>query len=129
VNGAVLVTWAETSRVGSISQREPVGEVGSRIGRNALGSTSELIEAFTGDWSDSRCGLKPAPIESIAVMIWVALGAGAADWVVSVLCGAGGGSTAHPPSKTTAMPHAPACSLRGPVSTPHSVSAGRSRPD
>ena len=34
-------------------------------------------------------------------MIWVALGLGAAASVVSVLCGAGGASTAHPPVDST----------------------------
>ena len=78
VKGVVAVTCAETSRAGSISQREPEGDAGSGTGRNALGRTSELIEAFTGDWSDSRCGLKPGPMESMAMMICGAFGAGAA---------------------------------------------------
>ena len=82
VNGFSLVTSADSSRVGSSSQREPVGDAGSGIGRNELGSTSERIAAFTGDWSDSRCGLNPAPIESIAMMICVAFGGGG-----GVLCG------------------------------------------
>ena len=50
----------------------------SGIGRNELGSTSELIAAFTGDWSDTRCALKPGPIESIAMMICVAFVGGGA---------------------------------------------------
>ena len=71
-----------------------MGEFGSGTGRNELGSTSELIAAFTGDWSESRCGLKPGPIESIAMMIWVAFGGGGVVVSeVSVLCGAGGGLT------------------------------------
>ena len=44
---------------------------GSATGRNALGSTSALIAAFTADRSESRCGLKPAPIESMPMMICV----------------------------------------------------------
>ncbi|AMC72388.1 monoacyl phosphatidylinositol tetramannoside-binding protein LpqW [Mycobacterium tuberculosis] len=59
MNGWLLVTSAETNRVGSISQREPVGVLGSGIGRNALGNTNALIAAFTGDRSDSKCGLNP----------------------------------------------------------------------
>ena len=62
VNGLSFVTSADTNSVGSISHREPVGDAGSGIGRNELGKTSELIAAFTGDWSDSRCELKPGPI-------------------------------------------------------------------
>ena len=46
-----------------------MADAGSGTGRNELGSTSELIAVLTGDWSDSRCGLKPAPIESIAMVI------------------------------------------------------------
>ncbi len=49
VNGSSLVTSADTSSVGSISQRDPVGVAGSGTGRNELGSTSALIAAFTGD--------------------------------------------------------------------------------
>ena len=46
-----------------------VAVAGSGTGRKELGNTSELIAALTGDWSESRCGLNPAPIESIAMMI------------------------------------------------------------
>ena len=70
MNGSVLVTSADSSNVESISQREPVDVDGSGTGRNALGNTSAATAAFTGDWSDSRCGLKPAPIESMPMMIW-----------------------------------------------------------
>ena len=49
VNGLVAVTPADTSRVGSISHREPVGVAGSGTGRNELGSTSALTAAVTGD--------------------------------------------------------------------------------
>ena len=49
VNGFSFVTSADTSSVGSISHREPVGDAGSEIGRNELGSTSDEIAAFTGD--------------------------------------------------------------------------------
>ncbi|SHV00012.1 Uncharacterised protein [Mycobacteroides abscessus subsp. abscessus] len=49
VNGSWLVSSAETSSVGSISQREPVVVAESGTGRNALGSTSALIAEFTGD--------------------------------------------------------------------------------
>ena len=49
VNGSWLVTSADSSSELSISQREPVGVRGSGTGRNVLGSTSELIAAFTGD--------------------------------------------------------------------------------
>ena len=93
----------------SISHREPVGVDGSGTGRNALGSTSEATAAFTGDWSDSRCGLKPAPIESMPMMIWKARAGGGAGFCdVSVLCGAGGGLTvqaetiASAPARATA---------------------------
>ena len=128
VNGPLAVTSAETSRVGSISQREPVGVAGSGTGRNELGSTKALMAAVTGDWSESRCGLKPAPIESIAMMICDALGAGAAVWIVWVLCGAGGGSTAQPPARVvTASTAATARSLGSRVSTPFSVSTGSRR--
>ena len=99
VNGFSLVTSAESSSVVSSSQREPVGDLGSGTGRNELGNTIEATAAFTGDWSDSRCGLNPGPIESIAMMICVAfIGGGGVDSVVSVLCGAGGGLTVHPVS-------------------------------
>ncbi|HEY0803619.1 MAG TPA: hypothetical protein VGD84_01075 [Pseudonocardiaceae bacterium] len=88
------MTSADSSTVLSSSQRDPVGEFGSGTGRNELGSTSELIAAFTGDWSESRCGLKPGPIESMAMMICVARGGGGVVvFDVSVLCGAGGGLT------------------------------------
>jgi hypothetical protein len=94
VNGFWLVTSADSSSVVSSSQRDPVGELGSGTGRNELGSTSEPIEAFTGDWSESRCGLNPGPIESMAMMTCVAFkGGGGGDSDVSVLCGAGGGLT------------------------------------
>ena len=97
VNGFWLVTSADSNSVVSSSHRDPVGEFGSGIGRKQLGSTSELIAAFTGDWSDSRCGLKPGPIESMAMMICVACGGGGGVLSeVSVLCGAGGGLTVHP---------------------------------
>ncbi|VBA41537.1 hypothetical protein LAUMK41_04212 [Mycobacterium attenuatum] len=69
MKGFSLVTSADTSNVGSISQREPVGKLASGTGRKALGSTSALIAAFTGDKSESRCGLNPAPIESMPMMI------------------------------------------------------------
>jgi hypothetical protein len=96
VNGFSLVTSADSSIVGSISHRDPVGDALSEIGRNELGSTSDEIAAFTGDWSDSRCVLKPGPIESMAMMICVARGGGGAVVCsVSVLCGAGGGQTVH----------------------------------
>ena len=49
VNGSWLVTSAERSNAGSISQRDPVGDAGSGTGRKALGSTSELMAALTGD--------------------------------------------------------------------------------
>ncbi len=49
VNGISLVTSADTSSVGSSSQREPVGVAGSETGRKELGSTSDEIAAFTGD--------------------------------------------------------------------------------
>ncbi len=66
------------------------------MGRNELGRTKDAIAAFTGDWSDNRCGLNPAPIESIAMMICSAFGGGGGlSCVVSVLCGAGGGLTVH----------------------------------
>ena len=92
-----MVTSADSSKVLSSSHRDPVGEFRSGTGRNELGSTSELIAAFTGDWSESRCGLKPGPIESMAMMICVARGGGgAATFDVSVLCGAGGGLTVQP---------------------------------
>src|ERR1700733_14559454 len=80
--------------VGSISHREPVGVLGSGTGRNELGNTRALIAALTGDRSDSRCGLNPAPIESMPMMIWVTrCGGGGELCGVSVLCGAGGGLT------------------------------------
>ena len=83
------------------SQRDPEGDAGSAMGRNELGRTSAEMAALTGDWSDSRWGLNPGPIESIAMMIWDArAGGGLVVWVVSVLCGAGGGLTVHPPSST-----------------------------
>ena len=72
VNGFWLVTSADSNSVVSSSHRDPVGEFGSGIGRKLLGRTSEPIAAFTGDWSESRCGLKPGPIESMAMMICVA---------------------------------------------------------
>ena len=100
VNGFSFVTSADTSSVGSSSQREPVGDAGSGTGRNELGSTNELIAAFTGDWSDSRWELKPGPIVSMAMMICVAFGGGGiVVSVVSVLCGAGGGLTVQPPTR------------------------------
>ena len=69
------------------------------MGRNELGSTNDEIAAFTEDWSDSRCGLNPAPIASMAMMICMALaGAGGGVDTVSVLCGAGGGLTVQPAS-------------------------------
>jgi hypothetical protein len=78
-----------------------VGDAGSGSGRNELGSTSALMAAFTGDWSDNRCALKPGPIESMAMMIWVAFGGGGVVVsVVSVLCGAGGGLTVQPETTT-----------------------------
>ena len=43
MNGFWLVTSADTNRVGSISQREPVGTLGSGTGRKALGNTSALM--------------------------------------------------------------------------------------
>src|SRR5699024_229228 len=93
---------ADTSSVGSISHRDPVGESASWIGRNALGSTSALTAAFTGERSESRCGLKPGPIQSIAMMIWVTRAAGGGGPCgVSVLCGAGGGLTMHPARVTS----------------------------
>ena len=49
MNGSSLVTSADSSSVGSISQRDPVGVLASGIGRNELGSTSAVIAAFTGD--------------------------------------------------------------------------------
>ena len=49
VNGSLLVTSAEISSVGSISQREPVEVDESGTGRNELGSTRALIAALTGD--------------------------------------------------------------------------------
>ena len=49
VNGLSSVTSADTSSVGSSSHRDPVGDAGSAMGRNELGSTSELMAAFTGD--------------------------------------------------------------------------------
>jgi hypothetical protein len=86
----------------------PVGVVGSGTGRNALGNTSALIAAFTGDRSESRCGLNPGPIESMPTMIWVTRGMGGVLCGVSVLCGAGGGLTvqaaaANPTRETTAQ--------------------------
>src|ERR1700739_1365401 len=103
VNRLALVTSADTSSVGSISHRDPVGVAGSAIGRNALGSTSALIAAFTADRSESRCGLKPAPIESMAMMICVfRSGGGAVLREVSVLCGAGGGLTVQPAAQNKA---------------------------
>ncbi len=97
MNGFSLVTSADTSSVGSISQRDPVGVAGSDTGRKALGSTSALIAALTAERSDSRCGLNPAPIESMPMMICVLrCGGGAVLRVVSVLCGAGGGLTVQP---------------------------------
>ena len=99
MNGFSLVTSADTSSVGSISQRDPVGVAGSDTGRNALGNTSAPIAALTAERSDSRCGLNPAPIESMPMMICVfRSGGGAVLRVVSVLCGAGGGLTAQPAS-------------------------------
>jgi hypothetical protein len=99
-----------------------VGVFGSGRGRNELGSTSELIAAFTGDWSDNRCGLKPGPIQSIAMMICVALaGGGAVDSVVSVLWGAGGGLTVQPP--TNVIKAATTAMTRRGAGTPFRVSA------
>ena len=54
MNGSLLVTVADSSNAGSISQREPVAVDGSGTGRNALGNTNAATAAFTGDWSDSR---------------------------------------------------------------------------
>lgn len=72
-------------------------------GRNALGRTSALIAAFTGDRSESRCGLNPAPIESMPMMIWAGRGGGGGELCgVSVLCGAGGGLTVHAASASPA---------------------------
>jgi hypothetical protein len=89
-----------------------VGDFGSGVGRNELGSTSELIAAFTGDWSDSRWELKPGPIESMATIICVALeGGGGGDFIVSVLCGAGGGLTVQP--ETTIISADSAAMTRG----------------
>jgi hypothetical protein len=100
-----------------------VGEFGSGTGRNELGSTSELIAAFTGDWSDSRCGLKPGPIESIAMMIWVAFGGGGVvASEVSVLCGAGGGLTVQA-GVISVSAHSAATTRKGP-GTLFRVSAG-----
>lgn len=94
VNGLSFVTSADNSSVGSSTHREPVGDAGSGTGRNELGRTSELMAAFTGDWSDSRWELKPGPIVSMAMMICVAFGGGGTVVsVVSVLWGAGGGLT------------------------------------
>ena len=77
--------------------RVTVGVPGSDTGRNVLGRTSALIAAFTADRSDSRCGLKPAPIESMPMMICVLrCGGGTVLRLVTVLCGAGGGLTAQP---------------------------------
>lgn len=71
--------------------------LGSGIGRNALGNTNALIAAFTGDRSDSKCGLNPGPIQSMPMMIWVGRrGGGGVLRGVSVLWGAGGGLTVHP---------------------------------
>jgi hypothetical protein len=109
VNGFSLVTSADSNMVGSSSHREPVGESGSGIGRNELGSTSDEMAAFTGDWSDSRCGLNPGPMESIAMMICVALsGGGGVLSAVSVLCGAGGGLTVHDVTSSNVEVKAPA---------------------
>jgi hypothetical protein len=112
VNGFWLVTSADCNSVVSSSQRDPVGDAGSGTGRNELGSTSELMAAFTGDWSESRWALKPGPIESMAMMICVAFGGGGvvvSD--VSVLCGAGGGLTVHP--ETTINSADSASTMRG----------------
>src|SRR6478672_13026687 len=101
VKGLLFVTSADTNSVSSNAQREPVGDAGSATGRNELGRTSELIAAFTGDWSDSRWELKPGPIVSMAMMICVAFGGGGAVVsVVSVLCGAGGGLTVQLPTRS-----------------------------
>ena len=128
VNGLSSVTSADTSRVVSSSHREPVGDAGSGTGRNELGSTSELMAAFTGDWSDNRCELNPGPIVSIAMMICVAFGGGGGVFsVVSVLCGAGGGLTVQlPTSSTDAEINAPRViqSRRRAVGTPNRVSTG-----
>src|ERR1700754_2029661 len=103
VNGLSFVTSADNSSVGSRTHREPVGDAGSETGRNELGRTSELMAAFTGDWSDSRWGLNPGPIVSMAMMICVAFGGGGVVVsVVSVLCGAGGGLTVQPATSTNA---------------------------
>jgi hypothetical protein len=107
----------------SSSQRDPVGELGSGPGRNALGNTIELIAAFTDDWSESRCGLKPGPIESMAMMICVAFGGGGVEVsVVSVLCGAGGGLTVQP--ETTIISADSATTTRGGSGTLFRVSGG-----
>ena len=46
--------------------------------------------------------MNPGPMLSIAMMICVALGGGGGVVsVVSVLCGAGGGLTVHPPASRT----------------------------
>src|SRR6516165_3174994 len=127
VNGLALVTSADCSSVGSISQRDPVGEFWSETGRNALGSTSALIAALTGDWSDIRCGLKPAPMLSMPMMICVALGGGGGLLsVVSVLCGAGGGLTVQPATSINTASTAPGVAKRRAVGTPIRVSTGLS---
>ncbi|BBY34727.1 hypothetical protein MMIN_27880 [Mycolicibacter minnesotensis] len=71
MNGASAVTLADTNRVGSISHRDPVAVLESGIGRNALGNTNALIAAVTADRSERRWGLKPAPMESMPMMIWL----------------------------------------------------------
>jgi hypothetical protein len=90
------------------------------------------MAAFTGDWSERRCELKPGPIVSMAMMIWVAFGGGGAVVsAVSVLCGAGGGLTVHPPTSTNdAATTAPRViqSRRQAVGTPNRVSTARGRP-
>ena len=60
-------------------------------------------------------------------MIWVALEVGATAWDVSVLCGAGGGSTVQADNTvdTTDSSAVAVRSPRVPISTPLSVSTGR----
>ena len=57
--------------------------------------------------------MKPGPIESIAMMICVALaGGGGVLSEVSVLCGAGGGLTVHAVTSINAEANAPATRKR-----------------
>jgi len=61
------------------------------------------------------------------MMICDALGAGADDCDVWVLCGAGGGSTVHPPAGTSDITQAAVSSLNGLLGTLFSVSTGSRR--